>query len=154
MLLQWCIIYSVASATSATIDERLEHELQTNRRNYEEERRCGDCVTGQKRAYFLLHFTSNKYWDGCSLFLCLTGKTGSGRPGPYNVQLTVVDNNCYESSVCVCARMRGSVCLYWNYVIISVIGPIIIGPIIIMRPYSSANYTTRTNIGPSLNLFF
>ena len=45
--------------------------------------------------------------------VCLTEKTGSGRPGPYNVQLTVVSNNCYERSVCVwqcttvcvCARM-------------------------------------------------
>ena len=29
--------------------------------------------------------------------MCLTEKTGSGRTGPYNVQLTVVNNNCNES---------------------------------------------------------
>ena len=54
---------------------------------------------------FLINFTSNKNWDKCSLFLCLTEKTGSGRTGLHNAQLTVVINNCYESSVCVCARM-------------------------------------------------
>ena len=32
--------YSVASTASASIDERLEHALQTNRRNDKEERRC------------------------------------------------------------------------------------------------------------------
>ena len=39
------------------------------------------------------------------LFLCLFEKAGSGRTGPYNVQITVVNNNCYESRTCVCARM-------------------------------------------------
>ena len=29
----------------------------------------------------------------CSLFLCLTERTGTGRPGPYNVKLTVLKNN-------------------------------------------------------------
>ena len=58
----------------------------------------------RKRAYFLLNFTSNKHLDKCSWLLCLTKKTWIGRPGPHNVQLTVVYNNCYESRVCVCAR--------------------------------------------------
>ena len=33
------IIYSVASTTSASINDRSEHELKTNRRNDEQERR-------------------------------------------------------------------------------------------------------------------
>ena len=67
-------------------------------------KKTGVCVTGEEEGIFCF-ISSNKHWDKCSCFLCLTEKTGSGRLGPYNVQLTVVNNNCYESSVCVCARM-------------------------------------------------
>ena len=63
MLLQGCIIYSVASTTSASIHERLEHELQTNRRNDQQERHRQRLRYRRKRVSFWLHFTSNKHWD-------------------------------------------------------------------------------------------
>ena len=47
----------------------------------------------KEKVFFLLDYTYNKHWDKCSWFLCLPEKTGSGRTGPYNVQLTVVNNN-------------------------------------------------------------
>ena len=62
--------------------------------------KIGAWVTN-KPVFFLLHFTSNKHWDKGGCFLYSTEKTGSGRPGHYNVQLTAVNNKCYQSSVCV-----------------------------------------------------
>ena len=47
------ILYSVASTKSeASVDERLEHEFETNRSNDEEERRRERLRYQRKRAYF------------------------------------------------------------------------------------------------------
>ena len=60
-------IQSVASTKSeASIDERVEHELETNRRNDEEERRCERLLTGERECISELNFTYNKHWDNCS----------------------------------------------------------------------------------------
>ena len=50
-----------SSTTSASIDERLEHELHTNRRNDEEERRHERLRYRRKSFFFFFHFTSNKH---------------------------------------------------------------------------------------------
>ena len=94
MLLQRCIIYSVASTTSASIDERLERQIEERRRK--KKGVANDCVTGERERLHLQNFTYNIHWDKCSWFLCLTVKTGSGRPGLYNVQLTVENNNNFK----------------------------------------------------------
>ena len=97
MLLKLFIIYYVASTKSeASIDERLEYELQ----NEETTKKKGNCVT-RERVYFFASFHTeihclllyNKHLDKCSGFLCLTEKTGCERTGPYNLQLTVVSKN-------------------------------------------------------------
>ena len=87
MFLQRCIIYSIASTTSASNDERLEHELEWD--------------TGTNVVDFCVELRKQgvEGWDPMS---------------------TVVNSNCYESSVCVCTRMAvsgrarrasGSVCV-------------------------------------------
>ena len=43
---------------------------------------ANDCVSGERERIFLLNFTYNKHWDKLLI-------SWSGRPGPYNVQLTV-----------------------------------------------------------------
>ena len=54
---------------------------------------ANDCVTRGRERLYLFHFSFKKHWDKCSCFLWFTEKTRSGRMRPYNVQLTVVNNN-------------------------------------------------------------
>ena len=53
-----CSDASCIAVASVSIDERLEHELQTNRRNYEEERRCEPLRSGERNHIFFAHITN------------------------------------------------------------------------------------------------
>ena len=61
-------MYSVASTKSkASIDERLERELETNSRNDEGERRRERLHYRKRMRNFLLHLTYNKPWAALSV---------------------------------------------------------------------------------------
>ena len=56
-------IFSCIHNIQVSIFESLEHELQTNRKNAEEERRHEQLRYRRRERIFLLHFTNNKHWD-------------------------------------------------------------------------------------------
>jgi hypothetical protein len=52
-------IFRCINKSETSIDERLKHELETNRRNNEEERGHERMLYRKKRAYFLLRLKNN-----------------------------------------------------------------------------------------------
>ena len=141
MLLQQCIIYSVASTTSALIDERLEHELQTNRRNDDEERRRERlCYRRRERRCSITIKKHFLYACSCELMGCTMMCT-------FRVTIRPIIKRYHSGSGALKLYRLGFqgysswYRIYRNDVIISVIGPIIImhpiGSMVVGKQYRS-----------------